>query len=207
MVNQEYETKILNVDRPTLKITLHKLGFICSRPRHFVRRWVFSLPNKKDGAWVRIIAESDTKDQLALAYKYYESYRIGGIHEYEFVIGAKIRDVQTFFELLGCSLIAEQHTYEEQYRHPKRKNIKIEIDEWPLIPLYVEIEGKNKNEVMRTLIHLGFNKTQSQPITTKMVYKKYGLDLHAYKKLSFKHTPTKNDPGVLKKHNAIGMPD
>ena len=186
MITKEYETKILDIDVTVLRRKLHKLGLLCSRSRHLVRRWVFSLPSKQDGAWVRIIEESDAKGQLALAYKRYKSYKIGGIQEYEFVVNGKINDVRFFLELLGCSLIAEQHTYEEQYQYPGRKNIKVEIDEWPLIPPYIEIEGNSKNEVMRTLTHLGFSAKKSRPITTKMVYKKYGINLHDYKKLSFK---------------------
>lgn len=191
MTTQEYETKILDIDVPSFKRKLHQLGLRCNRPRHLVRRWVFSLPNKKDNSWVRIIEESDVKGQLALAYKSYASYQIGGIREYEVAIKGKISEMRNFFELLGCSLIAEQHSYEEQYQYPGQKNIKIEIQEWPLIPPYVEIEGKNENEVTQALTDLGFDINKSQPVTTKMVYEKYGINLHDYKTLSFNRAPAR----------------
>lgn len=185
MTTQEYETKILDIDIPALKYKLHGLDWFCSRPRRLVRRWVFSLPREQKNAWVRIVEESDAKGQLALAYKSYESHQIGGIREHEFMVKGDMSEMKNFFELIGCSLIAEQHNYEEEYRLQDQKNVKIDIEEWPLIPPYAEVESDDEQGVMRALVALGFDTSASQPITTKMVYKKYGLNLHDYKKLTF----------------------
>lgn len=63
--------------------------------------------------------------------------------------------------------------------------VEIDIDSWPMIPNYVEIEGKNEEEVMNTLEILELPKDKVTTLDVDSVYKKYGIDLKVIKVLKF----------------------
>lgn len=63
--------------------------------------------------------------------------------------------------------------------------VEIDIDSWPMIPTYVEIEGKNEEEVMTTLKLLDLPKDKITTLDVDSVYKKYGIDLKDIKILKF----------------------
>ncbi|MBS5863486.1 MAG: hypothetical protein KIC54_02205 [Clostridium sp.] len=52
--------------------------------------------------------------------------------------------------------------------------VEIDIDSWPMIPTYVEIEGKNE---MSTLEILELSKDNVTTLDVDSVYKKYEMDL------------------------------
>ena len=63
--------------------------------------------------------------------------------------------------------------------------VEIDIDSWPMIPTYVEIEGKNEEEVMNTLEILELPKDKVTTLDVDSVYKKYGIDLKVIRVLKF----------------------
>lgn len=63
--------------------------------------------------------------------------------------------------------------------------VEIDIDSWPMIPTYVEIEGKNEEEVMNTLEILELPKDKVTTLDVDSVYKKYGIDLKVIEVLKF----------------------
>jgi adenylate cyclase class 2 len=168
----EFETKILNINKKTIKFLNDNATLI--NKRHLVKRFVYDIGYKN--SWIRILDDNG----LSLCYKNYQSYKIGGIDEIEFKVAGKLKDLKRLLIILGCKLIAEQHSYETNYEY---NGTKIDLEKWPMIPPYLEIEGKNKKSVLATIELLGFNKKDSRPITTKMVYKMYNIDLHKFKRL------------------------
>lgn len=64
--------------------------------------------------------------------------------------------------------------------------VQIDIDSWPMIPTYVEIEGKNEEDVMNTLEILELPKDKVTTLDVDSVYKKYRIDLNEIKVLKFK---------------------
>lgn len=180
-MKKEIETKILNINKLILKKNLIKLKATCLRKRHLVKRWVYQLPNHKDNAWIRIIKD----EKVSLTFKNYQSYKIGGIQELDFNIVGELKELKELLKILGCELIAEQHCYEENYLLPDK--VTVDIEEWPRIPAYIEVEAESEKLVIATIKGLGFKEEDSQPITTKMVYEKYNLDLHKFKLLDFNY--------------------
>lgn len=63
--------------------------------------------------------------------------------------------------------------------------VEIEIDFWPLIPAYLEIEWKNENEVKEVANKLWYSINEITSINTKDVYLKYGFDIDLMKELKF----------------------
>lgn len=56
-------------------------------------------------------------------------------------------------------------------------NIEIDIDDWPYIPTYVEIEGKSEDEVYSIVDALGYKKSEITTLDVESIYLKYGYNL------------------------------
>jgi adenylate cyclase, class 2 len=63
--------------------------------------------------------------------------------------------------------------------------VQLELDEWPLIPPYLEIEGPAKDDVLRAAALLGFSEDRLTGENTLKVYARYGIDLQAIPDLRF----------------------
>jgi adenylate cyclase class 2 len=53
----------------------------------------------------------------------------------------------------------------------------VELDSWPLIPVYVEIEGRSRDHVIEVARLLGFTETDLTGENTTKIYSRYGIDL------------------------------
>ena len=80
----------------------------------------------------------------------------------------------------------EHSMYQENKRTIyKLGEIEFDIDTWPMIPTYLEIEGKNKEQVEKMIEKLNVDKEKLSLDKVSEIYKKYGLDIHEYKDLKF----------------------
>lgn len=78
-------------------------------------------------------------------------------------------------------------SYQENKRHSFELNgVSIEIDTWPLIPTYVEIEGSSESEVLATLELLGLSKDDMTTLDVESIYREvYGIDILSMSELKF----------------------
>ena len=64
--------------------------------------------------------------------------------------------------------------------------VEIDIDSWPKIPTYMEIEGKDEEEVNSTLELLNVDKDKVTALNCEDIYKKiYGINIDEIKNLTF----------------------
>ena len=64
--------------------------------------------------------------------------------------------------------------------------VEVDIDTWPKIPTYLEIEGTSEEEVYNTLELLGIPKEKATALDVQGIYKEiYGIDLEKEPNLSF----------------------
>ena len=57
--------------------------------------------------------------------------------------------------------------------------VEVDIDTWPKIPTYLEIEGKSEDEVYNTLKLLNIPKENATALDVKRIYREvYGIDLN-----------------------------
>ena len=61
--------------------------------------------------------------------------------------------------------------------------VEIDIDCWPLIPPYIEIEGNTEEIINSTLKKLDFKNKKIVSCNTTEVYKNYGIDIYKYREL------------------------
>ena len=62
---------------------------------------------------------------------------------------------------------------------------RLELDEWPLIPPYLEIEGDTREDVVRVAGVLGYDEDQLTGENTLKVYARYGIELSEMREVRF----------------------
>ena len=57
-------------------------------------------------------------------------------------------------------------------------DVEIDIDTWPMIPTYVEIEGKSEESVLNIIKKLGINDKKITTLDVQSLYKEiYNIDI------------------------------
>lgn len=168
-MHTEYEVRILEIDTNVVETRLKELGaeFCWDKIQ---RRYVYDLIPKVDGKWIRLRTNGD---KTTLTIKNLVSSKIDGTQELEI-------EVDNFER---CHLILKELGYEPKgYQENRRRHyvlngVDIDIDFWPLIPTYLEIEGSSEEAVYKTLEALGFSKETATTMDVDGVYKSYGHNL------------------------------
>lgn len=175
VMNTEFEIKILDIDVGSVVETLVKEGFHDKGSVNF-RRYTYDLPQKE--AWIRLRTDGT---KTTLTYKMFVSNSVDGVKELEVTVD----DFEKTHELLGI-LGYEPKNYQENKRHLFVKDdVEVSVDEWPHIPAYLEIEGRNELSVTDTLKQLQLTEHKTTSETTSKVYEMYGLDIDSYDRLTF----------------------
>ena len=136
-------------------------------------------PNK----WIRL-RESNNKVELTVKNIYNKSdSKLQKVMEYE--IGTNsFEDTNLLLESIGLI----RRNYQEKIRHSfVYKNAEIEIDKWPLINPYLEIECADENVIREVIDLLGLDKYEIVSMNTTDVYKKYGIDILSMPELRFEN--------------------
>ncbi|MES2225434.1 MAG: class IV adenylate cyclase [Patescibacteria group bacterium] len=183
---EEIELTYIDIPEGELLKKLSEAGAQKVGDYHY-RRIVFDYPNfrlDKEGAWLRL---RDEGDKVTFTFK----QRIGddltkltgddGMYECETVV----EDFDATREiLLKLGLI------EKMYQENKRTRylvdgVECDIDTWPLLDPYLEIEGKSWEEVHAVAIKLGLRLEDGKKFSANQVYRLKGLDDRNYTKLTF----------------------
>lgn len=143
-------------------------------------------PNK----WIRL---RQTGDQITITVKHIlencnitdglQQYGLSSINETEVNVDS-MEVANELLETLGF--------YHRNYQEKKRisyiyepLSLEIEIDTWPMIPPYVEVEGKSKEEIYKFIELLGYSKEHAKIANTSGVYAMYGINIYDFKELKF----------------------
>ena len=139
-------------------------------------------PNK----WVRL-RETNGKTTITIKHilnkKFQEKYgtKMQPVLETEMEVPS-IESGNSILEQLGFSF----RNYQEKNRITYIFNdTEIDIDSWPLIPPYLEIEGESDEQINSILKELDLSDKEMISCNTADVYKKYGIDIYQYRELKF----------------------
>ncbi|BAJ32139.1 MULTISPECIES: class IV adenylate cyclase [Kitasatospora] len=172
----EFEAKILDIEPERIRALLAGAGAEHVAER-FQRRYVYDIPGRP-GAWVRL---RDTGSEVTLCVKEIRSEAIDGVSETETAVG----DFDVTDALLG-KLGYRPKAYQENRRSSWRLGgAAVEIDEWPLIPPYLEVEGESAAHVYATVAALGLPLSDLTSENTRRVYHRYGIDIERIARLTF----------------------
>lgn len=174
----EYEVRILNINIIEMINKAKELGAV-KIGRYYQKRYVYDFNPPQKGHWIRLRSNGE---ETTLSIKEVESIEIDGTKELEI----KVSDFETtneFLEELGYF----HRTFQENFRIEfTMDDVNLDFDIWPMIPPYLEIEGKNEIAVWSAIKKLGISKEQTTTDNVDIVYnKKYNIDLDKFKSLQF----------------------
>lgn len=173
----EHEAKILDIDaEATERLIIDKDGQKLGEK--FMRRYVYDILPGDQSQWIRL---RDTGDDATLTVKKITSDAIGGTQEIE--VG--VDDFTTANALLGMLGFTAKSYQETKRTSFVLDGAQVEIDRWPQIPPYLEIEAGSKSEVIRIASLLGYTEVDLTGENTIKIYAHYGIDLNAIAELRF----------------------
>ena len=147
----EIEAKFIHVDPTEMRKRLTGLGAQLRAPERLMRRKNYDYPDnrlEKVGGWVRL---RDEVDKITLAYKQLNDRTLHGTKEV-LVVVEDFDKTADFLTAIGLQMHSYQETRRESWL---LKGVEVEIDTWPWIPTFIEIEGKDEQTVRDTARDLG----------------------------------------------------
>jgi len=174
----EYEIRVLEIDVNKMKKKLDSLG-ATKVGEWEQKRYVYDFIPKRENQWIRLRTNGK---ESTLTYKNVEKDTIDGTKELEIVVD-DFKKTNEMLEILGY----KSKGYQENNRIRYMLNgVEIDIDSWPKIPTYMEIEGKDEEEVNATLKLLDIDKEKVTALNCEDIYKKiYGINIDEIKNLVF----------------------
>ena len=168
-MHTEYEVRVLEIDVEKVKSKLENLGAKLEWDR-IQKRYVYDFIPKLDGKWIRLRTNGD---KTTLTIKDVVTSRIDGTRELEIEVD-DFDKTNLILEELGYVPKGYQENRRIQY---KLNGVEVDIDYWPLIPTYLEIEGNSEEEVYKTVELLGFSKEDITTRDVEGIYLDYGHDI------------------------------
>ncbi|CAM3157987.1 CYTH domain-containing protein [Saccharomonospora xinjiangensis] len=173
----EHEAKILDIDPDAMqRLILDKGGQKLGE--RFMRRYVYDITPGDRSTWIRL---RDTGDEITLTVKQITSDAIDGTHEIEVGVD-DFAATNALLNVLGFTAKSYQETKRTSFI---LDGAQVEIDTWPQIPPYLEIEAGSKDEVIRVAGLLGHTEADLTGENTIKIYARYGIDLNTIPELRF----------------------
>jgi adenylate cyclase class 2 len=142
----EIEAKWLNIDLALMRRKLLAVGAELVAKERLMTRKVYDYPDKrleKIGGWVRV---RDEGNKITLSYKQLNDRTVHGTKEVTVIVDT-FAATCSFLDSIGMKSNSFQETKRESW---KLGNAEIELDTWPWIPSFLEIEAKNEEELKNT---------------------------------------------------------
>lgn len=180
----EREVKFLDIDVKTIKNQLKELGAE-DQGEHLLTEVIFYFGNsgkpegKKDRRYVRVRSYNA---KIFLTYKRLPPEPSIGVQEIEFEVG-NAEEAKAFVEALGWTAARQQ----EKRRHTFfLNNITFDIDTWPNVPPYIEIEAETEEEIKKGASLLGLEwETKIIKSAAGVLKDYYDIDVWSLKKYTF----------------------
>lgn len=131
-------------------------------------KWVRLRQNNKSVLTIKHILEKNTSN-------------FQNVLEIEFEVSS-LEQANLFLESIGIA----KRSYQEKIRYSYLyKNAEIEIDIWPLIKPYMEIECADENLINEIVEKLGLKNNEIVSLNTEQLFKRIGIDVHSMSELKF----------------------
>lgn len=176
-MNTEIEVKVLEINHDEIVKKLESLNAI-KKFDALQQRYVYNLIPEQKGKWIRL-RTNGTKTTLTL--KNLHAKTIDGTEEIEI----EVDDFEKT-NLLLKSLGYKSHGFQQNKRLQYILNdVEIDLDKWPMIPEYMEIEGKSEEEINNVIKLLGLEDSKIVTLDVSSIYDYYGYDGDNLGDLSF----------------------
>ena len=174
----EYEVKILEIDIQGWKEYLEDHGAV-KKGEWLQRRKIYDFKPIHPHKWLRL--RTNGEETTLTIKEILDKTKVGGVREVEIAVSDFLKTSQ-ILEELGYVPRSFQENRRTQYIY---KDVEFDIDEWPLIPAYLEIEGKSKEIVEMMLKEIALDTSKMTTLDVDSIYLDcYGLK-NDYKILTF----------------------
>ena len=178
-MHTEIEERVLEIDKEKI---IKKLEVFNAKKigEWYQRRLVYDFTPKRENEWIRL---RDTGNEITLTYKNVEKNTIDGTKELEVVVSS-FDDTNEMLKILGYTPRAYQENKRIRYI---LNNIEIDIDSWPMIPTYMELEGESIEEIKNIEKLLEIDESKITNLNCQSIYEEiYNIDVDKIKELRFK---------------------
>ncbi|MDD3284856.1 MAG: CYTH domain-containing protein [Patescibacteria group bacterium] len=182
---EEIEVKFLNINTDLIIRKLEKLGAEKVFNKTYYRK-VFDYPDwrlDKDNSWLRL---RDEGEKITLSFKKRINPGLNGSNDE----GMEEKEIEVSnFEktadiLLNIGLI-EKHYIENKRIRYILDDIEFDIDFYPQLEPYLEIEAPSWEKINKAIELLELNSKDQKIFSTSQVYSQKGIDVGDYKKITF----------------------
>jgi adenylate cyclase, class 2 len=176
----EIETRFLDINKKALVLLLNKLGAE-NKGEDKLDEIIFY---DKDLKWLnenKFIRLRKKNGQVKLTYKHNKHQTVDSAQEIEM----DITDMDKMKQILIETGLTPYRII-EKFRHTfELDGVILDIDTWPKIPVYVELEGKSVDDLKKVAAKLGLDWEKRFDGDARFVYKKYGFDFDNLKTVTF----------------------
>lgn len=152
-MNVELEAKFIDQDHELVREKLKSIGAKLEQPMRLMKRHIMDFSDNRleqDKAWIRV---RDEGDKVTWTYKRDIEKTFGSVEEIETTVGS-MQDTVDILNKIGLVSKSYQETKRETW---KLGEVHIELDEWPFLPTFIEIEGEDEGSVKEVANKLGLN--------------------------------------------------
>lgn len=174
-MDTEYEVRILEIDVEDVIKRLEKIKALKEWDL-LQQRYVYDFIPKVDNKWLRLRTNGE---KTTLTIKEIVTSDIDGTRELEIEVD-DFEKTNMILNELGYEARSYQENRRVQYKYD---GVEIDIDYWPLIPTYLEIEGPTEEKVYEILELLGYNKEECTTRDVEGIYSDYGYNIMKMKSL------------------------
>lgn len=171
-MEKEIETRFLEINKDAIIKKIIILGGI-DKGNEKLDEIIF---HAADMSWLgkrKFVRLRKTKDKIKLTYKENKEQAIDSAREIEFEV-SDLDKCSKFFDKVGLKAMRQI----EKYRHTfELDDITIDIDLWPKIPAYVEIEGPSVESLKNICKKLGLNWDKRFDGDAREVFRHYGHNM------------------------------
>ncbi len=190
----EVEATFLNTNHDEVRVKFKALGAKCTHPNRLMRRYTFDYSDgrlEKIGGWVRV---RDEGDKVTMSYKQLNDRSVHGTKEVNLVID-NFETSREFLLAIGLEQKAYQETKRESWQ---LDGTQIELDEWPWIKPFIEIEADSEEKLKRVSGQLGLEWSQAVHGSVENAYQaEYDVteaEIDAWPKIEFGLIPDWLEP-------------
>ena len=163
----EIEAKFL-VGHEETREKLKKLGGVLVKPMREMTRQCLDIPGRAgDGSWLRVRDEGD--GEVTMSYKQQGERTISGTSEICLRVD-NLENALLFLKECGMVVKSLQQTRRESW---ELFGASIDLDEWPWIPSFIEIEAEDEETVRRVAEELGLDMANAIYGSVEPIYMKY----------------------------------
>jgi adenylate cyclase, class 2 len=149
----EFEVKFVSVNHDAVRAKLGELGAVCEQRMRLMKRAIIEDANgemQKKESYIRV---RDEGDKITLTYKQFDALSVDGAKEIETSVSS-FDDTVKIFQAIGFKVDSVQESKRETW---KLDDVTVELDEWPWLEPYIEVEGANEAVIRKIATKLGFD--------------------------------------------------